>query len=65
MAKKEQSYGEAMKELQEIMHAVENEELDVDVLMDKVKKAAELIKLCKDKLTKTNEEIQKVLDNIE
>lgn len=65
MAKKEQTYGEAMKELQEIMLSVENDELDVDVLMEKVKKAAELIKFCKDKLLKTNSEIQKVLDNIE
>ncbi len=65
MAKKEQTYGEAMKELQEIMQAIENEELDVDILMEKVKKAAQLIKFCKEKLTKTNEEIQKVLDNIE
>lgn len=65
MAKKEQTYGEAMKELQEIMDAVENDNLDVDILMQKVKRAAELIKFCKGKLVKTNEEIQKVLDNIE
>lgn len=65
MAKKEQTYGEAMKELQGIMQAVENEELDVDILMTKVKRAAELIKFCKDKLLKTNADIQKVLDNIE
>lgn len=65
MAKKEQTYGEAMKELQKIMEAVENEELDIDILMEKVKKATELIKFCKEKLVKTNAEIQKVLDNIE
>ncbi len=65
MAKKEQTYGEAMKELQTIMTAVENEELDIDVLMEKVKKATELIKVCKNKLTTVNEEIQKALDNIE
>lgn len=65
MAKKEQTYGEAMKELQEIMNSVENDNLDVDVLMQKVKRAAELIKFCKEKLLKTNSEIQKVLDNIE
>lgn len=65
MAKKEQTYGEAMKELQEIMNSVENDNLDVDVLMQKVKKATELIKFCKEKLLKTNSEIQKVLDNIE
>lgn len=64
MAKKEQTYGEAMKELQEIMDSVENDNLDVDVLMHKVKRAAELIKFCKEKLLKTNDEIQKVLDNI-
>ena len=65
MAKKEQTYSEAMKELQEIMTAIENEELDIDVLMANVKKATTLIKFCKDKLTKTSEEIQKVLDDIE
>ncbi|WP_108821590.1 exodeoxyribonuclease VII small subunit [Dysgonomonas sp. Marseille-P4361] len=65
MAKKEQSYGEAMQELQDIMSRIENEDLDVDVLLEEVKKAANLIKFCKDKLQKTNVEIQKILDKIE
>lgn len=62
---KEQTYGEAMKELQAIMNRIENEELDVDILMEEVKRATVLIKFCKDKLYKTNEEIQKILDKIE
>lgn len=62
---KEKTYGEAMQELQEIMERIENEELDVDILMEDVKKAAELIKFCRDKLYKTNEEIQKILDKME
>lgn len=65
MAKKEQTYGEAMLELQEIMNRIEEEELDVDILLEEVKKAATLIKFCKDKLQKTNTEIQKILDKIE
>ncbi len=65
MAKKEQTYGEAMHELQDIMSRIENEELDVDILLEEVKKAATLIKFCKDKLQKTNIEIQKILDKIE
>lgn len=65
MAKKEQSYGEAMQELQDIMSRIENEDLDVDILLEEVKKAANLIKFCKDKLQKTNVEIQKILDKIE
>lgn len=62
---KEQTYGEAMAELQQIMEHLENDALDVDVLMEKVKRASVLIKFCKDKLYKTNEEIQKILDKIE
>lgn len=62
---KEQTYGEAMAELQRIMEHLENDALDVDVLMEKVKRASVLIKFCKDKLYKTNEEIQKILDKIE
>lgn len=65
MAKKEQTYGESIKELKEIMELLENEDLDVDVLMKNVKRASELIKSCKSKLTSVNEEIQKVLDDIE
>lgn len=65
MAKKEQSYGEAMQELQDIMYRIENEDPDVDILLEEVKKAANLIKFCKDKLQKTNVEIQKILDKIE
>lgn len=65
MAKKEQTYGEAMQELQHIMSRIEDEDLDVDVLLEEVKRAATLIKFCKDKLQKTNVEIQKILDKIE
>ena len=65
MAKKEQTYGEAMQELQDIMGSIENDDLDVDILLEKVKKAATLIKFCKDKQQKTNVEIQKILDEIE
>lgn len=54
-----------MQELQDIMSSIENHDLDVDVLLEKVKKAATLIKFCKDKLQKTNLEIQKILDEIE
>jgi exodeoxyribonuclease VII small subunit len=65
MAKKEQTYGEAMQELQDIMYRIENEDLDVDVLLEEVKQAAALIRFCRDKLQKTNTEIQKILDKIE
>ena len=50
-----------MAELQSIVHKMENDELDIDQLSEQLKRAQELIKLCKDKLTKTDEEIKKIL----
>ncbi len=54
-------YEEAFAELQAIVHKMESDELDIDLMSEKLKRAQELIKLCKDKLTKTNEDIKKIL----
>ena len=62
--KKNIRYEEAVHRLEEIVEKMENDELDVDSLSDKLKEAQQLIKLCKDKLTKTDENIKKLL-NIE
>ena len=59
--KKETTYEEAMAELQDIVRRMENDELDIDQMTAQLKRAQELIKLCKDKLTKTDEEIKKIL----
>lgn len=63
MAKKEIKYEEAVSELEEIVEKMENDELDIDQLSDQLKRAKELVKLCKDKLTKTDEEIKKLLED--
>ena len=65
MAKKEISYNEAVAEIEEILHQIENEELDIDILSEKVKRVSILLKLCKKKLHQTEEEVQKILDNID
>lgn len=61
MAKKEIKYEEAVAQLEKIVDKMENDELDIDQLSDQLKRAKELVKLCKDKLTKTDEEIKKLL----
>ena len=58
---KEIKYEAALAELQTIVHKIENDELDIDQMSEQLKRAQELIKLCKDKLTKTDEEIKKIL----
>ena len=54
-------YEAALAELQAIVNKMENDELDIDQMSEQLKRAQELIKLCKDKLTKTDEEIKKIL----
>ena len=58
---KEIKYEAAIAELKTIVNKMENDELDIDQMSEKLKRAQELIKLCKDKLTKTDEEIKKIL----
>ncbi len=59
-----QTFTEAKKELEAIVKAIESGEMDVDILTEKVKRASELIAFCKEKLTKTENELQKILDDI-
>ncbi len=61
MPKKEIKYEEAVAQLEKIVDKMENDELDIDQLSDQLKRAKEFVKLCKDKLTKTDEEIKKLL----
>lgn len=51
-----------MQELEGIVEKLENNELDIDQMSVQLKRAQALIKLCKDKLTKTDEEIKAILD---
>lgn len=65
MAEKQESYNEAIQKLRTIVADIERGELDVDQLSEKVKEAGRLIKLCKEKLFKADEEVKKVLEEIE
>ena len=59
--KQEIKYEAAFAELQSIVRRMENDELDIDQMSEQLKRAQQLIKICKDKLTKTDEEIKKIL----
>ncbi len=54
-------YEEAVRRLEEIVAKIENDEYDIDELAANLKTAQQLIKLCRDKLTKTDAEIKKLL----
>lgn len=55
-------YEDAVKQLDEIVSKVENNELEIDELTAQLKKAQELIRFCRDTLYKTDEEVKKLLE---
>ncbi len=59
------TYSQAINELEAIVSEIENEDIGVDELSEKVQRASELIKFCKDKLHKTGEEVSAVLKDLE
>ena len=63
MTKQELKYEDAVRQLETIVDKLESNELGIDQLSSELKKAQQLIKLCKEKLTKTDNEIKKSLDN--
>jgi len=62
---KKPTYSEAIAELEAIVREIENEEIDVDMLTEKVKRADYLAKFCKSKLKSTEEEVKAIIKDIE
>lgn len=58
------TYKDAIEELEEIVNGIENEDVDVDELSKKVERASKLLSICSDKLKKTEEEVDKVIEQI-
>lgn len=59
------SYEQAFNELQKIVSEIEQGDITIDLLLPKVQRAAELIKYCRDKLRNTEEEVSKIIKQLE
>ena len=58
------TYSKAFNELQEIVAEMENSEITIDELDSRIKRASDLLKICKDKLFTTEKNVQQVLEEI-
>ena len=65
MAKKEETYNDAIEKHRKIVAEIENGFLDVDILSEMVIESTRLIKLCKEKLYKVDEEVKRVLEELD
>lgn len=59
--KEQYTYTDAFEELQSIVAEIEQGAISVDELAEKVKRASQLIQVCKVKLNATEEEVNQVL----
>jgi len=62
---KSQRYGEAVEELETILEELENDAIDVDELATKLKRAKELLEFCRERLTRTQTEIEQVMADVD
>jgi exodeoxyribonuclease VII small subunit len=59
-----ETYNEAVEKLRKIVAEIEKGDIDVDILSEKVKEASRLIKVCKEKLAKVDQEVKKALEEL-
>lgn len=61
MEKSKISYAEAIGEVEQILARFNDEQMDIDEMGKQVKRAAELIRLCKERLRKVENEVADIL----
>ncbi len=61
----EPGYGEAMVELDAILTELEGDELDVDVLAERVQRASELLKICRARIVRAQEDVDRIVADLD
>jgi len=61
MSKKESGYRQSIEEIEAILAKIESGETDIDDLAAEIKRAAKLLQDCKEKLFRTEQEVEKVM----
>ena len=64
MKKMPSTYSEAVTELEEIVKQMQSNDCSIDNLSELTTRSLELLQFCKDKLTKTDEELKKIFANL-
>ena len=65
MTKKESSYRQSIEEIEAILAKIESGEIDLDNMAAEIKRAAKLLQSCKEKLLRTEQEIEKIMKSEE
>jgi exodeoxyribonuclease VII small subunit len=63
--KNEIGYAEALEELESILESLEDDDVDVDELAERVQRASELIELCRERIGKAKLRIEEVVSAVD
>jgi exodeoxyribonuclease VII small subunit len=61
----EPSFRAAMDELEGILERIEGEEIDIDALAEELRRAAQLLDLCRGKIRKAEVEVTQIVQSLE
>ena len=57
-------YAAALAELESILAEIEDDTVDVDVLAARVRRAAELLRVCRDRITAARDEVGQIVADL-
>ena len=58
------AFGEAIEELESILRRIEEEEIDIDALAQELRRATELLELCRSKIRKAEVEVTQIVQKL-
>jgi exodeoxyribonuclease VII small subunit len=61
----EPGYGEAMAELEAILDELEGDQLDVDLLAARVQRASELLKVCRARIARAQQDVDRIVADLD
>ena len=59
------SFGAAMQELESILERIDNDDIDIDLLASELRRATELLELCRGKIRKADIEVNQIVKQLE
>jgi exodeoxyribonuclease VII small subunit len=59
------SFGVAIQELEAILQRIDNDSIDIDRLADELRRATELLELCRGKIRKAEVEVAQIVQKLE
>ncbi len=65
MSGEELGYADAMAELEEILEELEGDDLDVDVLAERVRRASELLTTCRTRIARAQADVDRIVTDLE